>query len=194
MSNSAPNGRFSRLVSTGNTVSREVPRSSVGAGYRSEVRPSQTLKSPKNRFFSGACGHRAGNQRPVAGLPHIGGADPAATTTTRSHPLQARLRQGACCSAPIWAHKQRVSGTVGTFGTGRITGSTCANDAELHRNPLKIVGLYSIRVPRSDKEKAREGQSRAFFRTRKSDQSRSSAIWRRSAKSRFVINTPSARL
>src|ERR1700744_4222414 len=51
MSNSAPNGRFSRLVSTGNTVSREEPRSSVGAGYRCGVRPCQTLKSPEKRFF-----------------------------------------------------------------------------------------------------------------------------------------------
>src|ERR1700748_2562767 len=51
MSNSAPNGRFSRLVSTGNTVSREEPRSSVGAGYRCGVPPCQTLKSPEKRFF-----------------------------------------------------------------------------------------------------------------------------------------------
>ena len=55
MSNSAVR-RFSRLNSTVNTTSRSAPRSSVGAGYRCGVRASQTQKSAKNRFFSGACG------------------------------------------------------------------------------------------------------------------------------------------
>jgi len=58
MSNSAPNRRISRLISTISTVSQPEPRSSVGAVYMSGVRPSQTQKTEKNQFFSGACGWR----------------------------------------------------------------------------------------------------------------------------------------
>src|SRR3569623_1952592 len=68
MSNSAPNGRFSRLVSTGNTVSRELPRSSVGAGYRCGYPPLSNAKIAKKAVFF---------QGPVDGVP---GADPDAET------------------------------------------------------------------------------------------------------------------
>ena len=56
MSNSAVR-RFSRLNSTVTPLRQLQPRSSVGAGYRCGVWDSQTLKTGKNRFFSGACGH-----------------------------------------------------------------------------------------------------------------------------------------
>lgn len=72
--------RISRLISTIVTASQQQPRSSVGAGYRSGVSACQTLKSPKKRFFSGACGCSPGNPRRAARAPHIDARAPAATT------------------------------------------------------------------------------------------------------------------
>ena len=47
---------FSRHFSTKHHSRTLRPRSGVGAGYRSGLPPSQTLKSGKKRFFSARCG------------------------------------------------------------------------------------------------------------------------------------------
>ena len=78
MSNSARR-RFSRLNSTVTPLCELKPRSSVGAGYRCGVRACQTLKSPKKRFFSGACGRSSGRKNSPRPLPHIGAMSRFAT-------------------------------------------------------------------------------------------------------------------
>ena len=72
--------RISRLISTIVTASQRQPRSSVGAGYRSEVRPCQTLKSRKKRFFSGACGHHFGVHTLDRPSLYVGADLPGATS------------------------------------------------------------------------------------------------------------------
>ena len=78
--------RISRLISTIVTASQQQPRSSVGAGYRSEVRTCQTLKSSKKRFFSGACEQSFGGQRLDKDRLYIGGGQLAPTSSQKTLP------------------------------------------------------------------------------------------------------------
>ena len=76
--------RISRPISTIVTASQQQPRSSVGAGYRCEVRTCQTLKSSKKRFFSGPCGHTFRQPSLDKSRLYIGAAL-AGATSGRSH-------------------------------------------------------------------------------------------------------------
>lgn len=72
----------------GNTALRDKPRSSVGAGYRCGVPACQTLKSPKKRFFSGACGSPLGTQSRTRARLYIGAVFRDATAGGRRRAAQ----------------------------------------------------------------------------------------------------------
>ena len=72
----------------GNTTFARKPRSSVGAGYRCGVRPCQTQKSPKKRFFSGACGRPRPTERNPRPPPYIGAGQGSATSGGRRNAAQ----------------------------------------------------------------------------------------------------------
>ena len=67
----------------GNTACARKPRSSVGAGYRCGVSACQTQKSPKKRFFSGACGWAPRTESRSRPAPYIGARHLAATSGGR---------------------------------------------------------------------------------------------------------------
>ena len=68
MSNSPSNRRFHVTFQRNTTRATDAARSGVGAGYRSGIPPSQTLKSGEKRFFSARCGWTF---RRVSGDPAI---------------------------------------------------------------------------------------------------------------------------
>jgi hypothetical protein len=83
MSNSASTQTIFTSKLNDNTAFARSARSSVGAGYRCGVWPSQTQKSPKKRFFSEACGRAPGTESRSRPAPYIGAHYLAATSGGR---------------------------------------------------------------------------------------------------------------
>jgi hypothetical protein len=164
MSNSAPNGRFSRLVSTGNTVSRELPRSSVGAGYRCGVPACQTLKSPEKRFFPRGLWTGSGARERTLPKPtyRYRFGEPYIRQTFASAPTSAEIRPGL--------PKAQRARAKGLTSYNRLILKEIVTKNKTHWKRGASCSVYGL-----------------FY-------SRSSAIWRRSPRSRLVITMPSARL
>jgi len=97
--------RFSRLNSTVTPPREQRLRSSVGAGYRCGVQACQTLKSPKKRFFSGACGCAQARETSFRRILYIDVALSLATAGRKC--LSYRPARLLRCA--IKARKQRVS-------------------------------------------------------------------------------------
>ena len=86
---------FSRLFSTKHHSRNLRPRSGVGAGYRSGIPPSQTLKWREKRFFCAHCGWTF----PPIFRSHILGR--AVSIYGASPGYQPRMVDFCCCAAPV---------------------------------------------------------------------------------------------
>ena len=151
------------------TASQQQPRSSVGAGYRSEVRPSQTLKSPKKRFFSGACGRPLRRQSLDKARLYVGGGLPSATNGLHS------IFAVSDCSTLTMLHRAIPGPQMKGFR--RLPAiQLCGPDAHLatfgrgsagappYKSLKYVCFLCDPGAIPWAKEKARDGGSRALFR------------------------------